>query len=638
MKERRESFDSETAEVKATERDETFWAVEANQLSARQVQAKVKHLTRKGQTSAACALLRAALDMEPNNLFHLTTLGSLEAKRGRLSRGRECFQRAASVGGSASSVTLQAWALLETKAGKFSRARELFGEAVKADPRHAPAWQAWAIMERDQGQLDRARCYFKKAVAADESHTPSKQAWALLEARAGETETARQLFQSAVDAQPDHIPSWQAWAEMEWGCGNRKRSRQLYKQGMQCAMAQVKQQKRQQMKTQQQQRQSPPRRRQPFLGCLLTSWGSSEAEIGNSKTGMQLLRTAVDADPFNAQAWLMWARWVEDRGTITALEQAQEIVNVGLRHCPGNQQLMHTRAMLLLHLKKREEARAILQDLLKSDHLNAHALHTLGLMAQVDAEPQTALKFFKEGALYGHRGSAKAKCYGAWALYLTTLQQIDEAREMYRKGDEVFPGYGTHLRHWALFEKKHGSKEDARDLFEQAAEANPEDYRTWLQWGLWERANRNMEAARTCFNRGLCARPVNPFCWLSLALLEAATGEMSTARDVFERATRKCKRVALLWMEFALFEARVGNLDRARELFSIGSSISPAHLPLFEAWALFEIHNGEQERANKILTRLEVLGYSLSSFLHEDLSEVVRSRSGGMTRPHETCV
>lgn len=81
----------------------------------------------------------------------------------------------------------------------------------------------------------------------------------------------------------------------------------------------------------------------------------------------------------------------------------------------------------------------------------------------------------------GHRGSAKAKCYGAWALYLTTLQQIDEAREMYRKGDEVFPGYGTHLRHWALFEKKHGSKEDARDLFEQAAEANPEDYRTWLQ-------------------------------------------------------------------------------------------------------------------------------------------------------------
>lgn len=106
---------------------------------------------------------------------------------------------------------------------------------------------------------------------------------------------------------------------MEWGCGNRKRSRQLYKQGMQCAMAQVKQQKRQQMKTQQQQRQSPPRRRQPFLGCLLTSWGSSEAEIGNSKTGMQLLRTAVDADPFNAQAWLMWARWVEDRGTITAV-------------------------------------------------------------------------------------------------------------------------------------------------------------------------------------------------------------------------------------------------------------------------------------------------------------------------------
>lgn len=73
-------------------------------------------------------------------------------------------------------------------------------------------------------------------------------------------------------------------------------------------------------------------------------------------------------------------------------------------------------------------------------------------------------------------------------------------------------------------------------------------------------------------------------------------------------------------------------------MLQIGSSISPAHLPLFEAWALFEIHNGEQERANKILTRLEVLGYSLSSFLHEDLSEVVRSRSGGMTRPHETCV
>lgn len=87
--------------------------------------------------------------------------------------------------------------------------------------------------------------------------------------------------------------------------------------------------------------------------------------------------------------------------SVSQLEQAQEIVNVGLRHCPGNQQLMHTRAMLLLHLKKREEARAILQDLLKSDHLNAHALHTLGLMAQVDAEPQTALKFFKEGALYG---------------------------------------------------------------------------------------------------------------------------------------------------------------------------------------------------------------------------------------------
>jgi hypothetical protein len=49
------------------------------------------------------------------------------------------------------------------------------------------------------------------------------------------------------------------------------------------------------------------------LGALLTSWGSLEAERGHEVKALRLLKAGAGANPYNAQAWLMWAHVTSDR-------------------------------------------------------------------------------------------------------------------------------------------------------------------------------------------------------------------------------------------------------------------------------------------------------------------------------------
>jgi hypothetical protein len=49
------------------------------------------------------------------------------------------------------------------------------------------------------------------------------------------------------------------------------------------------------------------------LGALLTSWGSLEAERGHEAKALGLLKAATGANPYNAQAWLMWAHVTSNR-------------------------------------------------------------------------------------------------------------------------------------------------------------------------------------------------------------------------------------------------------------------------------------------------------------------------------------
>eukprot|EP00240_Pyramimonas_obovata_P003917 CAMPEP_0118935976 /NCGR_PEP_ID=MMETSP1169-20130426/15933_1 /TAXON_ID=36882 /ORGANISM="Pyramimonas obovata, Strain CCMP722" /LENGTH=360 /DNA_ID=CAMNT_0006879059 /DNA_START=257 /DNA_END=1336 /DNA_ORIENTATION=+ len=208
----------------ARQRGAEYWAKKVTKLNGRQVQAKAKYLARIQDMPSACTLLREALKVEPDNLFHWTTLGRLEAKQGHVEAARECFKCAMLHGGNESVVTLQANALVEVQADRLDRARYLFREAVRVDPGHAPAWQAWGIMEGNAGRYTKARELFSRANQAQPDHLPTLQAWALLEAAHGELEEARRLLEEALSVDERHIHSWQAWAELEWREGHRRRA------------------------------------------------------------------------------------------------------------------------------------------------------------------------------------------------------------------------------------------------------------------------------------------------------------------------------------------------------------------------------------------------------------------------------
>ena len=63
----------------------------------------------------------------------------------------------------------------------------------------------------------------------------------------------------------------------------------------------------------------------------------------------------------------------------------------------------------------------------------------------------------------------------------------------------------THLRAWALLEKRAGNTTAARALFARAANADASDATTWLQWGQFERRVAGAAAARSRFASGLRA-------------------------------------------------------------------------------------------------------------------------------------
>jgi tetratricopeptide (TPR) repeat protein len=152
----------------------------------------------------AVRLARLALELRPNNVQALTTLGAQEARLGRLDAAEEAFRRAVDHASSSDARPLANLAGLLAQRGRLEEALPMVRRAIEIDPELAQARANYAVMLANSGQPGEALRQLELAVRLDPSDSEAGTNLAAMLADAGRTREAVELLRRVLARHPNH--------------------------------------------------------------------------------------------------------------------------------------------------------------------------------------------------------------------------------------------------------------------------------------------------------------------------------------------------------------------------------------------------------------------------------------------------
>ena len=265
--------------------------------------------------------------------------------------------------------------MLELNSNSPSKALEVFTEGLRMCGNSSQLLLGVAMSEVKLGNEEKARHFFERAVLADEAHAQAWQAWAVMEARGGNWNVAKTLFESGLRNSPKHAPLWLNYAIGEGRLGSTEVARRLFTQGLE---------------------------QSPNHAPMYQFWAQLEMKDENYSSAKLLIAEALTRDKTCGQAWLMAAE-IERKLGNDGLHEL--LLRRGIQYAPTDTGLYRALGASLAQKWKYSEARAVYEQGLSIDPMNAPLYHSL---AELEAQlfnldglaelNKRAIKIFKTDA------------------------------------------------------------------------------------------------------------------------------------------------------------------------------------------------------------------------------------------------
>jgi tetratricopeptide (TPR) repeat protein len=217
------------------------------------------------------------------------------------------------------------------------------------------------------------------------------------------------------------------------------------------------------------------------------------------------------------------------------------------------------RGALLLAVGRLDEARPLIEQVLRADSGNVDAHALLAIVALVQNDKETALQMAQSGTSLGPKSPAAQ-------IALSYVQQgrfrLDEARAAIQRALELDPRNALAWARLAELEMSLGQIGQALDAARHSSELGPQVSRAHAVGGFANLTRADVGAAKTSFERAIVLDPADPLPRLGMGLAKIRDGDLKGGRVELEIASVLDPKNSLLrsYLGKAYYEERRDSL------------------------------------------------------------------------------
>uniref|UniRef100_A0A7S1XN54 UDP-N-acetylglucosamine--peptide N-acetylglucosaminyltransferase SPINDLY n=1 Tax=Phaeomonas parva TaxID=124430 RepID=A0A7S1XN54_9STRA len=226
-----------------------------------------------------------------------------------------------------------------------------------------------------------------------------------------------------------------------------------------------------------------------------------------------------------------------------------------------------------------------------------------------------AREFFRKSAAANKR---HAQAWQAWAVMETRERNHENAATLFECGIENCPDHGALYQAYGMLQLYRGDVPGARKLFAKGINRCPSHVPLYQGWACLELRSGQLERARELLLSALSQDRKHASCWAALGELESQASQPDLARKTFQRGLVECPNSGQLFRAAARLEAELLNYSRARRLFEEGLERCPYDAPLLASFAEFEASLGNVEA----LAKLHHRAMEIQQIAHSDQADI----------------
>ncbi|EFA76592.1 hypothetical protein PPL_10361 [Heterostelium album PN500] len=328
------------------------------------------------------------------------------------------------------------------------------------------------------------------------------------------------------------------------------------------------------------------------------------ADLANRQSNLKLARKfyriVTKTQPYISQGWLEYAKMEEDYGR---LEKCQQILQLGLKYCPFNENLLIKGIRHEEKMDNLEGARALLSQLRDQSIFKTwRAVMEGGLLEARAGNIEIARKIFKYlmkhvpwyGPIYQEAYKLEERC-----------EEYERAIAIVEKGLMEDPKYGplwfSALR---LYEKtSHGFLQSTRNTVERARQAVSREvtWKIYFEAAQIEERSRNLSLSRAAYVKSVELCPENLLwkVWLGGSRTELNADNINIARKLVFRALQEvpAKLKSLVLLEYSRLEEYAGNINKSRRILKMAHEEARLDWKVFLESVLLEMRANNYEAA-----------------------------------------
>ena len=175
-----------------------------------------------------------AVGLGPRDAGVQVGAGQAFAELGRASDAEACFRRACAILPRAFQPRYSLSVLLERR-GAMEEAEESYRLAVELEPGAAPAWVGLGNAVRAQGRAEEARASYRRATEIDPDHAPAWNNLGSLERELGRADEAEAAYRNAVERAPRYAPGWTNLASLLGSLGRHEEEAEAWRSASELA-------------------------------------------------------------------------------------------------------------------------------------------------------------------------------------------------------------------------------------------------------------------------------------------------------------------------------------------------------------------------------------------------------------------
>lgn len=495
---------------------------------------------RVGDLPRARDLLTKAISAQPTHADAYVALARLEARRGGTTRAIELMRAAVDLSPKAPPMVFNAWANIEwTMCGRVDEARAILERGHRLHPQDPALLQTLGTLEERVGAgADAAKVLYKRSIKARPT-APAFVAWALLEERNGSVDEAQRLFEEALATDALHGVAYNAYGRMEARRGELDAARKVYERGLEVAAS----------------------------ASVFHGFGQLELRHGrNPARARELFRRGAMLSREDTS--FIWHSWGMMELSGRAVANAREVFDGAMKRYPRNSRVLVGAALAAAASSRtvrsdENRARALFKQAVAADPTHAHAWQTWGVFELRRGRVDAAVALFRRGLRLCPRHGA---LWQAWGVLETNRGDFGRARQLFRRGAEACPGHVHVFQAWACMEVRAGSIDRARELLDEALKSDSSHGPVWNAYGLLEARHGTLARARQNFMTGIRRSAYHAPLYRTFGQTEAEAGHYDRARYLFEEGLRVDPLHAPLYHALAKFEAMIGNVDGLAKL------------------------------------------------------------------------